>query len=119
VKGAEAQIGKLDELTTLDALILELPVPSGILFSEVKERARSDNGSDDVRDLLRSLRDYPPKVLYRRNTLAHALEERTEDGWVIRRVNGSALTRADFERYRAEFLAQHRDIGLLRDRLIA
>lgn len=119
VDGSTKQIEKLGELSTLEALISGSHVPSGILFAEVKERARSEDGSDEVRDLLRSLKDYLPKVLFRRNTLAHALEERTKDGWVIHRANGGSLTRADFERYRAEFLVHHRDIMLLRSRLIS
>lgn len=115
----EAQPEKIEKLASLDELIFDLPVPSGVLFAEAKERARSENGSDDVRDLLRALRDYPAKVLFRRNTLAHALEERTENGWVIRRKKGDALTREDFVRYRGEFLAQHRDVRALHDLLVS
>ncbi|GAO39216.1 hypothetical protein SCH01S_28_00750 [Sphingomonas changbaiensis NBRC 104936] len=119
VDGAKRQVESLADYKTLNDLIFGLPVPSGLLFSEARDRARSENGSDEVRDLLRALRNYPSKVLFRRNTLAHALEERTEDGWIIRRKEGAALTRGDFERYRAEFLSYHRDICALRDLLVA
>lgn len=116
---AEEQAAKVGEFATLEDLIHGLPVPSGVLFTEVRERARNENGSDEVRDLVRSLRNYPAKVLFRRNTLAHALEERTEEGWVIQRGSGKSLTSADFERYRAEFLAHLRDVKSLRDLLVA
>jgi hypothetical protein len=118
IAAAGKQAQSLDELATLGSLINDLPLASGILFSEVKDRARSENGSDEVRDLLRALKNYPAKVLFRRNTLAHALENRTDNGWVIHKKNGMPLTKADFERYRAEFLAHHRDICALRERLI-
>ena len=116
---AKTQAERMDGLGTLTELIVGLPVPSGILFSEARDLARTENGTDEVRDLLRALKDYPKKVLFRRNTLAHALEQRTEKGWVIHRGGGAALTRADFERYRAEFLAYHRDICTLHDFLVA
>jgi DNA-binding NarL/FixJ family response regulator len=115
---SEGQKEKLGTFGSLEELIHGLPVPSGILFSEAKERARSENGTDEVRELLRSLKNYPNKVLFRRNTLAHALEERTEEGWIIHRKGGQPLTRDDFERYRAEFLAHHRDVYALRRLLI-
>ena len=111
---SEEQLEKLEKFKSLEELIFGLPVPSGVLFSEARDLARSENGSDEVRDVLRGLRDYPKKVLFRRNTLAHALEERTDKGWVIHRDKGDPLTRADFERYRADFLAQQRDVRQLR-----
>jgi len=117
-KFSEEQVQKLEKFGTLEELIYGLPVPSGVLFSEARDRARSENGSDEVRDVLRGLKNYPAKVLFRRNTLAHALEERTENGWVIHREKGEPLTRADFERYRADFLAQQRDVRLLRKLLL-
>jgi len=116
---SEAQREKLDTFNSLEELIHGLPVSSGILFSEAKERARSENGADEARELLRSLKNYPNKVLFRRNTLAHALEERTDDGWIIHREGGKPLTREDFERYRAEFLSHHRDVYALRELLVA
>ena len=118
VTGSESFIGKLEKFTTVDKLIYELPVSSGVLFSTVRSMAREGNGSDEVRDLVRAVKDYPKSVLFRRNTLAHALEERTEKGWVIHRGNAKPLKVSDFERYRGEFLRYHRDIRKLRNLLI-
>lgn len=109
---------KLDAYNTIDELLYELPLSSGVLFSTVRSMAREENGSDEVRDLVRAVKDYPKSVLFRRNTLAHALEERTEKGWIIQRGNAKPLKVSDFERYRGDFLRYHRDIRKLRSLLV-
>jgi len=116
--GAGKQKEALETLTNLPDLLGGPAVPSGILFSEARERVRTENGTDEIRDLLRSLRDYKRQVLWRRNTLAHALEERTANGWVIHRGNAEPLTVADFQRYRRDFLSNLSDLRQLRALLI-
>lgn len=112
---ASEELGKVDKVSTLlDGAL----VPSGVLFGEARDRARAANGSDEVRALLRSLKGYPQSLLWRRNTLAHALEERTEDGWIIRRKNAAPMTVADFERFRRDFLGHLKDIRALRELLV-
>ncbi|MDE0191804.1 MAG: hypothetical protein OXQ90_10655, partial [Gammaproteobacteria bacterium] len=58
-------------------------------------------------------------VLRRRNTLSHALEEATANGWVIRQPGSRPdLTVNDFETFRFDFLAYRRNLERLRDLLI-
>jgi len=118
VEAGERQKSDVQALSSLPEMLGGPSVPSGVLFTEARERARAENGTDDVRDLLRSLRDYKQQVLWRRNALAHALEERTDNGWVIHRVNAKPLTVSDFERYRRDFLSNLRDLRQLRALLI-
>jgi DNA-binding response OmpR family regulator len=118
LEGTKERAEKLDTLDDIVALLGGPAVPSGILFSESKEQARAADGSDNMRDLLRSLKNYPKSVLFRRNTLAHALEVRTQDGWEINRGNAKPLTVADFERYRRDFLSHLKDIRTLRSLLV-
>jgi DNA-binding response OmpR family regulator len=118
MEGAKERAEKLEGLNDIAALLSGPAVPSGILFSELKDQARAADQSDNMRDLLRSLKDYPKSVLFRRNTLAHALEVRTQDGWSINRGNAKPLTVADFERYRRDFLSHLKDIRTLRSLLV-
>jgi len=116
-EGAEKIVGDTKEIKGLGDL-LGGTVSSHVLFAESRDRIREANGSDEVRDILRSLRNYPQQVLFRRNALAHALEERTPDGWKIHRRNAKPLTVADFERYRREFLDILQNLRKLRTHLI-
>lgn len=116
--GSKAQVAKLEKYNSLEELIVGLPVSSGVLFHEVRDRARKDHGSDEVRALTRSLKNYPDEVLSRRNVLAHALEERTEEGWIIQRKNADPLTRNDFEQFRSRFMANLRDVHNLCELLV-
>lgn len=112
---AAEELGKVDEVS---ALLDGALVPSSVLFAEAKDQARAANGTDEVRALIRSLRGYPQSLLWRRNALAHALEERTEEGWIIRRKNAAPMTVADFERFRRDFLGHLKDIRALRELLV-
>lgn len=117
--GAKERAEKLNGLNDIAILLGSPAIPSGILFSEAKDQARKIDGSDDMRDLLRSLKNYPKDVLFRRNTLAHALEMRTQNGWEINRGNAKPLTVSDFERYRRDFLSHLQYIRTLRSLLVA
>lgn len=113
-EAGEKQGADVDELDTLDAMLASHCVHSAALFAEVKERAR-DVGGDELLAIVRRLhRDYLSQVIMRRNTLAHALEERTADGWRITRQTGNPVTVADFGRYRREFATQLSQVRRLR-----
>lgn len=127
VKSLKERVDKINtELTakilpikTLDALLDEHAVSSGMLFNTVKDVLRSQSNDDELRVLLRSLRRYQNAVLTRRNILAHALEERDESGWkIIVRGREKPLTVNDFQRYRADFLTHLRGLRKLREFLI-
>jgi CheY-like chemotaxis protein len=108
---SEKQVATVEELRTLDDLLGSTAVHSAALFLEVKERAQA-RGGDELLTILRKLKKgYQSQVLGRRNTLAHALEARTENGWQIVRSAGDPVTVADFPRYRTEFQTQ---LGLVR-----
>lgn len=116
--GSTAQVGKLEKYNSLEELVAGLPVSSSVLFHEVRDRARKEYGSDEVRALTRSLKNYPDEVLSRRNVLAHALENRTDEGWIIQRKNAAPLTRDDFEQFRSRFIANLRDVHNLCELLV-
>lgn len=118
-RGAEGRANELNTFSDIAGLLGGSAVPSGVLFSEAKDQARAVNGSDDIRNVLQALKGYPASLLFRRNTLAHALEERTEAGWVIRRDNAKPMTVADFERFRRDFLGHLKNIKALRRLLVA
>jgi DNA-binding response OmpR family regulator len=118
-QSATDRAGALASVADVPTLLDGPIVPSGVLFAEAKEQARAANGSDEVRNLLSSLKGYPKSLLWRRNVLAHALEERTEDGWIIRRQNAKPMTVADFERFRRDFLGHLKDIRALRELLVS
>jgi len=104
--GAARQIETVDGLATLRDLLASNAVHSGALYNEVKERARA-MGGDELLTIVRKLnRGYLSQVIGRRNTLAHALEGRTDNGWQIIRSEGDPVTVADFPRYRTEFQTQ-------------
>lgn len=115
--GAEKTITATKEIKSLSDL-LDGTVSSHVLFAESRDRIREADGSDEVRDMLRSLKEYPQRLLYRRNALSHALEERTPEGWKIHRRNMKPLTVADFERYRRDFLDILQNLRKLRMHLI-
>lgn len=115
---AAAQKETLDELGSLDDLLASHVVHSGALYLEVKERARLQGG-DELLAIVRKLhRGYLSQVINRRNTLAHALEERTDAGWQIARSAGDPVTVADFPRYRKEFQTQLELVRRLRTILL-
>jgi CheY-like chemotaxis protein len=114
---AEAQLQDLDPIQELSSLLSSHAVTSGALYFEARDRVRAVGG-DAARDLLRSMREYPNRVIERRNTLAHALEVRTDAGWKIFRAATKPLTVDDFQRYRKDFLAQLRDVRQLRKLLV-
>lgn len=102
----EKQCAELGKLETLDAMLSSHGVHSAALFAEVKERAQAAGG-DELLAVVRKLnRNYVGKVIKRRNTLAHALEERTDDGWRIARNEGDPVTVTDFPQYRQDFGSQ-------------
>jgi DNA-binding NarL/FixJ family response regulator len=113
-----AQQVTVDELASLDDLLASHSVHSAALFNEVKDRARLQGG-DDLLVIVRKLhKGFLNQVINRRNTLAHALEERTDAGWQIVRSTGDPVTVADFPRYRAEFQTQLEMVRRLRAILI-
>jgi CheY-like chemotaxis protein len=108
---ATKQADTVNALGTLEDLLGSHALHSGALYLEVKERARAQGG-DELLSIVRKLnKGYLAQVINRRNTLAHALEARTETGWQIVRSAGDPVTVADFPRYRAEFQTQ---LGLVR-----
>lgn len=116
---SEKAIVDLDSYNSVEELFSGHAVHSAALFCEARDGARA-RGGDPVRDVVRSLRKtYQSELLARRNTLAHALEERTDDGWRITRPNAAPLTVNDFERYRRDFLTQLHNVRRLRELLIA
>ena len=101
-ENAEQRRAELEAIDDLEDLIVEMP--SAALYVEVDRLARSENGSDEVRDLLRALKNkYRMGLLHRRNALAHGKEERTENGFQVPRKNAKPLTRSDFIRFRSDF----------------
>lgn len=110
-EAAASQADIVEGLTTLEELLESHAVHSGALYLEVKERART-HGGDELLSIVRRLhRGFLSQVIGRRNTLAHALEARTDEGWQIVRSSGDPVTVADFPRYRTEFQTQ---LGLVR-----
>ena len=100
--------------------LLDNPVSSSnVLFMEVYKRLDKMDVSDEVKTTRRELRKYSEKVLAVRNKLAHALEERTADGWKITRQPPNRDLRVqDFEQYRSDFLTHLRHVCQLRKLLI-
>ena len=114
------QSRQVEPLDSLDALLDQPAISSNLLFNEVLSLSRQHGRhSEEIRAARHSITDYATEVLQRRNILSHALEERTDEGWVIR---GGALkpdlTVTDFPTYRSDFLSYRRDIRRLRDLLI-
>jgi len=108
---------KLDGIENMCDLLED--VPSAALFVEADRLARAEDGSDEVRELLRSLkRSYRQGLLQRRHALAHGKEERTEDGFQVPRKNGPPLTRTDFVRFRSDFGFILGNVSQLRDLLV-
>ena len=113
------QIQEIKHIEDLDLLLGHHAISSGLLFKEVHRRIGNVQASDEVRSLRRSLGRYPELVLSRRNILAHALEERTTNGWRIARRNPHPdLTVQDFADFRADFLSHLRNVRLLRSLLV-
>ena len=115
-KNSKEWLEEVGGISELDDLLEKMP--SVALYYEADRLARAENGSDEARDLLRSLKaDYRSGLLYRRNALAHGKEVRTDDGFQVPRKNAKPLTRTDFVRFRADFgriLGQVTDLhGLL------
>ena len=117
--GSQRLLDEVAKVSDLAGLLDEPVSSSSVLFMEVYERTKAMDVSDEVRAARREIRQYRDKVLAVRNTLAHALEERTADGWrITRRRSNDDLTVRDFERYRADFLSHLRHVRHLRELLI-
>ena len=118
-KSANHTIASLDKAGTLEDMLSEHAISSVILFREVMSRSKSLDTSDEVREKRHSLKPYENELLRARNVLAHSLEERTPDGWKIRRGGTSPdVTVQDFQQYRSRFLACLQDVRDLRALLV-
>ena len=110
---------RVDGLGDLTSILNSHAVTSSVLVREVLSRLKDTPMSDIVLVKRRSLRHYPDKVLQRRNTLAHGVEERTPDGLRIYRDDSKPpLTVQDFQTYRSEFLSHLGNVRELRELLI-
>ncbi len=117
-EGAGRQVAEIEPIATLEGLLSSHYVHSGALYLETREQSAAAGG-DEAMDILRSLRKgYQSQVLARRNTLAHALETRTERGWEITRVGAAPLTVEKFQTYRRDFLNQLDHVRRLRVLLV-
>ena len=116
---SERQLKQTASITGLADLLNNPVSSSNVLFNEVYKRLDEMDVSDEVRTRRYELRRYRDKVLAVRNKLAHALEERTPDGWKItRRPPNPDLTVNDFQQYRSDFLTHLRHVRQLRELLI-
>jgi len=110
-----AQVQRVEAISTLDEMLSDFAASSGVLYNVVREYTGDGEVSDEIREVRRELREYPNAILKRRNLLAHALEERTDNGWLISRPGGGPpLTIDDFERYRRDFLTNLDSLRRLR-----
>lgn len=117
--GSQWQLDRAAGITDLADLLDDPVSSSSVLFMQVYRRVDAMDVSDDVRAARHEIRQYRDKVLAVRNTLAHALEERTDDGWRIsRRGSNPDLTWRDFELFRSDFLTHLRHVRELRQLLI-
>ena len=118
-EASDRQVGETARIEGLGELLEHRASSSSVLFREVYARLGEMRMCDDLRATRRELRQYPERVLAIRNTLAHALEERTDNGWRIsRREPNPDLTRGDFEGFRADFLIHLHQVRRLRGLLI-
>ena len=106
---------------SLPGLLDEPSISSGLLFQEVRNRVDADpTSSQEIRALSYELRQYTQLVLARRNILAHALEEKTDEGWRIsRRGPDPHLTSQDFAEFRADFLSHLKNFRKLRELVVS
>ena len=117
--GNEDQLARTGQMHSLRDILAAPASSSSLLFQEVRARVRNMEVSDEVKTTRRELRQYQEKVLAVRNALAHALEERTDDGWRIsRRDPNPDLTVDDFAEYRSDFLTHLRHVRRLRELLV-
>ena len=115
----ERQLRKVNPIRSLNELLDQPSISSGILFQEVNRRVRDSNPSDEVRLLRSDLGDYPNKVLERRNILSHVLEERAANGWkIVGSERYPDITVDNFPTIRSDFLARLNGIQELRKLLI-
>ena len=115
-----ALLEKIDPIDRLSALLDDHSMSSGVLYFAARDKIRAMDPPDDIKALLRAVREYPNDVIARRNTLAHALEERTNAGWrIVRRGTASDLTIEDFQRFRSDFLSNLRNLRRLRELLVS
>lgn len=97
----------VNRIGTFAELIDSVHVASGILFQLVRKWCQYDCQNREVLAAIHELRRYETLVLQRRNVLAHALEIRTDSGWLIRtKSHSSTVTVDNFEEFRADFLDQ-------------
>lgn len=114
----EEQSKQLLKLRSLSELLNSHITTSGTLF-KVAYVLLNNHSVDEVGELRRELKKYQNDVLNRRNTLSHALEQKTENGWFIKRHNSKKdLTVEDFQRYRADFLKNLSTLKRLRELLV-
>ena len=103
-RGIKDRLADLDASAGLEKVLEGTEITSVILFREVRSRLKSDD-SEQIGYLLHRLKEYEEKVLRRRNVLAHAVEKKTDERWIIVRSGaGADVTEGDFEEYRADFL---------------
>ena len=115
------QAEHIAKVASLQELLASPAVSSGLLFDEVSKRVRQHPDlSDEAREARLAIANYGSIVLKRRNVLSHALEERTESGWVINPgLSKSGLTADDFATFRSDFLSTRGNIRRLRELLVS
>ena len=119
-KSKDRTLKHVDEAEDLGTMLDSHAVTSAVLVQEVLGRLRNFPMPDEILVKRRSLRQYPDKVLKRRNTLAHGVEKRTPDGLRIYRDDSKPpLTVQDFQTYRSEFLTHLGNVRELRELLIS
>lgn len=119
-KSKKRQKERLRTINALSELLEDRSMSSGILFEEVYSRINQPGTSDEIRAVRRELRHYARMVLSRRNILAHALEERTDEGWrIVRGATKPDLTAQDFQNFRSEFLSHLQQVRELRELVVS
>lgn len=85
---------------TMAEKVNSLACTSMVLLKAAKEFV---GRRQDLRDHRKVLGRYQSEVMAVRNDLGHAVETRTEDGWMIRCHDGREITRDDFPTFRQDF----------------
>lgn len=114
------QSGTVERIDNLGELLARPVVSSGLLFDEVSRRLRQHGQvSEEFQEARLAIRGYRSSVLEVRNILSHALEEPTDEGWVIRGgPQKRDLTTGHFPRFRSEFLSQRAHVRRLAQILV-
>lgn len=92
----------------IEDLLVTRAVTSQILYMAVrritKNRELRDHLGDPLSAARRRTKDFVPQVIAVRNVLGHVLEERTDEGWVIRGPGTDGINRERFPELRRSFL---------------